>query len=262
MSRRGVSRVGSKLAKTGVVRRSRELAVHVPATRRFGRERLRAMLRRHGMVYVKPNTGSQGVGILRVDRSGERYRCRKGTSSHTYRSFGAMYGAIRRFTDGRRYLIQRGIHTLRRRGRVFDFRVMIQRNPAGKWTCTGTAGRVAHPRKIVSNGSQGGTIYSAGALLRPIAGRVGAKRVQRRMNRLARLTAAQFGRAYPAMNELGIDIAVDRRLKPWILEVNTAPDPCPFTKLRDRSAIRRIVRYARAYGRRYSLTCNKARSGG
>ncbi|MFD0674604.1 YheC/YheD family protein [Cohnella sp. GCM10027633] len=262
MKKQRVSRVGSKLAKTGVVSRSRVLAAHVPATRRFGRERLRAMLRRHGMVYVKPNTGSQGIGILRVDTKRGRYRYRKGMQSRTFASFGAMYGAMRSFTDGRRYLVQRGIHTLRRNGRVFDFRVMIQRNPAGRWECTGTAGRVAHPGKIVSNGSQGGTIYSANALLRPIAGRAGAKRVQRRMNRLARLTAAQFGRAYPAMNELGIDIAVDRRLKPWILEVNTAPDPCPFTKLNDRTAIRRIVRYARAYGRRYSLTCNKAKRGG
>lgn len=249
----------SKLAKTRIVQQNRELARHVPATRTFSRRRLFAMLERYRMVYVKPDRGSLGVGVMRVDKIKGGYRYQNGTRIYACPTFQSLYRALRRMIGGERYLIQRGISALRRGGCPFDFRIMIQRNTAKSWICTGIAGRVAHPRKIVSNGSQGGTIYSADALLRPIAGRTATVRIQRKMKQLAKLTSAQFSRSYSAMNELGLDIAVDRSLKPWILEVNTRPDPCPFTKLDDKSAIRRIVRYAKSYGRSYCLTCTKAR---
>ena len=249
----------SKLAKTRVVQQNSELARHVPATRRFSRRQLYTMLEQYRMVYVKPDRGSLGVGVMRVDKKRNGYRYQNGTRIYACPTFQALYHALKRTIREERYLIQQGVSALRHGGCPFDFRVMIQRNPANDWTCTGIAGRVAHPRKIVSNGSQGGTIYSADALLRPIAGRTASARIQRKMRRLARLTALQFSRSYPAMNELGLDIAVDSSLKSWMLEVNTRPDPCPFTKLDDKSAIRRIVRYAKSYGRSYCLTCTKAK---
>jgi glutathione synthase/RimK-type ligase-like ATP-grasp enzyme len=251
--------IASKLAKTRIVQQSRELARHVPDTRRFSRHQLYAMLEQYRMVYVKPDRGSLGVGVMRIDKERGGYRYQNGTRIYACPTFQALYRALKKTIREERYLIQRGIRALRRGGCPFDFRIMVQRNPAKTWVCTGTAGRVAHPRKVVSNGSQGGTIYVADALLRPIAGRARSVRIQSAMRRLAILTALQFSRSYPAMNELGLDIAVDRSLRPWILEVNTRPDPCPFTKLDDTSAIRRIVRYAQAYGRSYCLACTKAR---
>lgn len=261
MKNRHKQTVSSKLIKTELLRGG-ELGKHVPLTVPFTRNRLRSMLGKSGMVYVKPDTGSQGIGIMRVERTpNSRYRYQIGTERHDFGSYEEMYGSMRRRTDQRRHLIQQGVRVLRHEGRPFDFRIMTQKNAAGRWIDTGIAGRVAHPGKIVSNGSQGGTIYEAGRLLRPAAGRAGTARTIGSMRRLALLAAVRFAREYPAMNELGIDIAVDRRLKPWILEVNTRPDPCPFAKLEDRTAIRRIVRYGRRFGRRYCLRCGKAKSG-
>jgi hypothetical protein len=136
---------------------------------------------------------------------------------------------------------------------------MIQKNPKGKWECTGTAGRVAHPQKAVTNGSQGGTIFKAEALIEPKAGNEKTAELLKQMNGLAEQTAARLSRTFPNLNELGVDIAVDSSLKPWILEANSKPDPCPFTKLDDKSIIRKIKRYGKAYGRRYCLRCTKAK---
>jgi len=255
------TRISSKLLKTRIVMRDMELAGYVPATRPFSRNRLAAMLERYGMVYVKPDTGSLGIGVLRVEKTAGVYRYQAGTRAYVFRAFGELYDSLRRQTGSRRYLIQKGVHMLRHQGRPFDFRIMIQRNPSGIWKPTGAAGRVAHPRKAVTNGSQGGTIFPVDALLVPLAGQEESDRLLKTMYRMAELTAARFSRSYPGMNELGLDIAVDRRLKPWLLEVNTRPDPCPFTKLPDKTMIEIIVSYGKAYGRRYCLTCSKSKKG-
>ncbi|GAA4865422.1 hypothetical protein GCM10023310_51170 [Paenibacillus vulneris] len=250
--------ISSKWEKTRVVLQDRRLASHVPITRRFSRKLLDEMLNRYRMVYVKPESGSLGIGVMRVDKLKKGYRYQKGVQAFTFPTFQAMYLSLSKHIGKRSYLIQKGIHVLRYRGRPYDFRVVIQKNPAGRWERTGTIARVAHPRKIVSNGSQGGTIFMPRSLLVPAAGKKQTARILADMDRLAYLTAAQFSRAYPAMKELGLDIAIDHRWYPWILEVNTRPDPCPFTKVPDTSMLRKIVAYARAYGKRYRLKCLKA----
>ncbi|TVY09488.1 YheC/YheD family protein [Paenibacillus cremeus] len=252
-------RISSKLKKHVVLLRDRQLSDYVPSTLRLTRGSFRSMLNRYGMVYIKPVTGSLGIGVMRVEKKGRTYRYKSGLRTRAFRSFTRMYRSVEPSIRRKRYLVQKGIHVLKYQGRPFDFRVVMQKNPNRQWEWTGTAARVAHPGKVVTNGSQGGTIYPAQRLLRSLAGKRKASTLMHHMTRLGRLTARQFGQAFPAMNELGLDIAIDRRFKPWILEVNTSPDPCPFTKLDDRSMLRRMVRYAKAYGKVYNLTCNKAK---
>ncbi|WP_199615152.1 YheC/YheD family protein [Paenibacillus alkalitolerans] len=256
-SRRKV--ISSKLRKTKILSRSAALIRYVPQTDVLTSGRLSQMLHRYGMVYIKPVTGSLGIGVMRIDNIGGSYRYQSGLRTYTFDTFRQMYASIRRRIDAKRYLVQRGIDMLRHKERPFDFRVMVQRNPSGSWECTGTAARLAHPNKVVTNGSQGGTIYPAGALLEEAAGKQIAGLLTEEMKKIAVFAAYQFSRFYPAMNELGLDIAVDGCLRPWILEVNTRPDPCPFTKLPDPAVIGKIKKYARAYGRVYNLACMKAR---
>ncbi|WP_159884579.1 YheC/YheD family protein [Paenibacillus puerhi] len=251
--------ISSKLLKTRIVLRDPRLARHVPSTEPFTKENLAAALRRDGMVYVKPDHGSLGVGVMKVERLEAGYRLHSGVKASTFPTIRGLQQSLLKRIGTKPYLVQQGIRVLRYEGRPFDFRVMIQKNPAGRWECTGIAARVAHPGKAVTNGSQGGTIFTPSTLLLPAAGRHKTDRLLRHMKRLAALTAAVFSRTYPAMHELGLDIAVDRRLKPWVLEVNTRPDPCPFTKLEDRTLVKKIVAYGQAYGRRYCLNCTKAR---
>lgn len=251
--------VSSKWIKTRIMQRNVKLSKYVPATHPFDRHRLSTMLAQHGMLYVKPDIGSLGIGVIRVEKRSGTYRYQSGTRIYHFPTFDKLYQSLRHRCGTKRYLIQKGIHVLTHESNPYDFRVMIQRNPSGKWECTGTAARVAHPQKAVTNGSQGGTIYSPYDLLAPRIGVQATTLLLHEMEKISQLTAGQLSRSYPGMNELGIDIAVDQRLKPWILEVNTRPDPCPFTKLADQTIIRKIVRFGRANGRKYDLTCAKAK---
>ncbi len=256
------TRLSSKWVKTKVMVGSATLAAHIPTTWLLSERTLKRLLNRHGMVYVKPVIGSCGVGVMRVERSQGGWIVQDGRTRVSYSTYKALYGWIRKRIKGTSYLVQRGIRMLRHKGRPIDFRVMIQKGRKAGWKVTGVAARVAHPSKAVTNGSQGGSIHGAQSLLKRKAGSDSAYRLLKKFNRLAHSTAKRLGSAYPRMRELGLDIAVDDKHRPWILEVNTRPDPCPFTKLADTSMLREMVRYAQGYGRCYDLRCRKARRGG
>lgn len=250
--------VSSKLVKTKVLLRNSNLIQYVPRTESLTSHRLLHMLNRYKMVYIKPVSGSLGIGVIKVEQIGSIYRYREDVHTYNFRTFHQMYDSIHRRIGRKPYLVQKGIIMLRHKNRPFDFRVMIQRSHDGTWDCTGVAARLAHPKRAVTNGSQGGTIYTAEEILSKVTTQAKAENIVNQMRQIGLLTASQFGSSYPAMNELGLDVAVDREHRLWILEVNTRPDPCPFTKLPDSTMIKTIVEHGKGYGRTYDLRCTKA----
>jgi hypothetical protein len=198
---------------------------------------------------------------MRIELSKKKWIIQSGVNRTPFSTYQAMYRWLCKSMRGEKYLVQRGIRVLRHGGRPLDYRVMIQKGRRTGWKVTGMVARVAHPRKAVTNGSQGGSIFAAESMLQRTSGQAKAARLLKTFNRLAYATARRFTEAYPGMQELGLDIAVDDKHRTWILEVNTRPDPCPFTKVEDPSMIRNIVKVARGYGRTYRLQCNKAKRG-
>lgn len=269
LGRKGSRRVADKWAKSEALRGDAGLARHLPQTKVLTEETLDEMLRKWRMVYVKPIRGSQGNGVMRAELKpgsgsggvGLRYVYQLGETRRTFSTYAAFYRSILEVTKRQGYLVQKGIRMLKHGGRPFDIRLVMQQSPQGLWEATGTLGRVAHPRKIVTNGSQGGTIYPTAYLLKPFARKALRSRMLVGMDELAVRVAKRLHGAYPGIKELGLDLAIDRQLKPWILEVNTVPDPCPFTLLEDQSMLRKIVRYAKGYGKTYRLHCKKAKRG-
>ncbi|WP_276352370.1 YheC/YheD family protein [Cohnella caldifontis] len=246
MNRSRIRHVGSKWSKTKVILRDRALRPYVPETRRINAASLQAMLNRYRMVYVKPVSGMHGKGVMRVARTGAGgYVCRWGSSGSRYRGFRPLYEAIRKRTRGRPYLVQRGIRLLTVRGKLFDIRVMVQKPPGRKWKATGIIGRLARPGRVVTNYHSGGKPTDVRTLLRGYAKPARIDVLMRTMAAVSRRAAAALNRGYPGVNMVGADIGLDRSLKPWIIELNTSPDPYLFRFLKDKRVSRRVLRYAR-----------------
>ena len=244
-----IQRVLSKLAKTDVLLKHGELRDHIPDTRKLSHQSITDMIHTYGMVYVKPDVGTFGSGVIRVERAPEGFRAQLGTRVYKFGSIDGLYAGLLRIKHRGTYVVQRGIHLLKHKGRRFDIRVMVQMSPRGAWETTGIIGRLAHPKRIVTNYHSGGTPMSFQSLM---ASHLSADRQQAYMTKLRALgtrTARQLQTRYPGLKELGLDVAVDRDLRPWILEVNTKPDPFLFRKLKDKSVFRKVYRYADAYGR-------------
>jgi glutathione synthase/RimK-type ligase-like ATP-grasp enzyme len=250
VSRLAIQRVKSKWAKTAVLLQDVTLRDLIPKTVKWSKSSLASLLDQFGMVYIKPENGTFGNGVMRAERrEGKHYSLQSGTSIQVFPEFEPLANMVQQKIGSRRYLIQQGIDLLKKQNRRFDLRVMVQKNPKGKWETTGMIGRLSHPAKIVTNYHNGGTPMPIEDLMQ---GHLRAKEFPPYTAKLKQLgvdVAGQLQRKYPGLKEIGIDVAVDRELKPWILEVNTLPDPFVFRKLPDKKVFRKVYRYCVAYGR-------------
>lgn len=241
--------VHSKWKKTIALIGDRKVSGHIPHTEKLQRSTLAAMLSRYGMVYVKPEKGTFGNGVMRVEQAAGGFKYQAGTNIRSFTSYDAMYDDLKKTIKGRSYLVQKGIHLLKHRGRKFDIRVMVQKNPNNRWEATGIIGRVAHPRKVVTNFHNGGTLKPAALLLSSYMDTVEKTGFFNSLKVLGVRVASRLESRYPGIKEIGLDIAVDRSKHAWVLEVNTCPDPYIFKVLQDKSVFRKVYRYAKTYGR-------------
>jgi hypothetical protein len=247
-----IQRIRSKWAKTEILLAHPLLKEHVPYTSSFNRSSIEQLLRDYEMIYVKPVYGTYGNGVIRVEFNPgaiQPYFFQAGEHKYSFSTFDTMYRKLLHVKLRKAYLCQQGIHLLKYAGRRFDLRVMVQKNPKSQWETTGIIGRLGHPRKIVTNYHAGGTPMPVSKLLRGSLSSDHSASYQARLRSLGILIARVMEQKHPKIKEIGVDIAIDHNLKPWILEINTLPDPFLFKALPDRALFRRIYSYAVAYGR-------------
>ncbi|MBB6672333.1 YheC/YheD family protein [Cohnella nanjingensis] len=237
---------------------------HLPSTRLLqSNDDVISLLRKHSLVYVKPINGTGGRGILRIERLNGGSFSLQGRD-HTRRivaprrvSRQQLPAALRAWnTNGDRYIAQQGLHIKLPSGRVHDYRMLVQKNGSGEWEVTGCAGRVGPPRSITSNLHGGGEAVSMNALLRQwVDNEDRLHQIRNTAESLGIGVARHLESTYGALCELALDLAIDRRGRVWLLEVNPKPAREVFIQAGEkeayRTAIRRPIEYALwLYGQR------------
>ncbi len=219
------------------------------------------MLGTHTLVYIKPDRGTYGVGVMSVEQLQSKigdadettttsYKLRYEQKTEMFTSLESLDKTLSALFQGKEYLIQQGIHLLRHKGRPFDLRVLTQKSPSGQWVSTGIIGRVAAKNKIITNHHSGGAAQHYKPLMTEHMTADEAENIRKELNVLGVNVASQLQKSYPKLKEIGLDIAIDGRWNIWILEVNTKPALFPFKKFfKDPSIYNQVKKYANAYGR-------------
>lgn len=243
-----VRHVFSKWKKTRVLQNS-SLKRYIPKTAAYSSSSLKEMLNRYNMVYVKPDKGTHGKGVMRAKRRSKgAFELREGVSTKVFRSVNQLHSSIKSRIGKRKYLVQKGIHMMSHRGRKFDLRVLVQKNLNNNWEAMSILGRKADANKIVTNVSNGGSMESLSTLLRPHMNKASIRKLRRELNQMGLSAGKRLSKKYRGLKQLGLDIALDKNMQPWILEVNTSPAIYVYRTFNP-SAYRRILRYTKAYGR-------------
>ncbi|MEK0314785.1 YheC/YheD family protein [Cohnella sp. 56] len=248
MGYRSVS-IKSKWVKTKWLLQSANERKYVPHTKLFSHDSLRHMLSRHHTVFFKPTGGTGGFHVYRIRKLGRGYRLQHNTSRSFYPTFDALYAYLNKRAKGRSYLLQKGINLAVTRGRPFDIRVMVQKTNARAWQSTAVFAKIGIPNKVATNYHQGGRLGKFRQTLSGAGfGSSAIRRKERELKRLGVSVGKLFDRRKRGFRELGLDVALDRSGRPWVLEVNTRPQIYPL-KRGDKAVYRRIMAYARQYGR-------------
>lgn len=244
------STISSKWIKTSWLLKQPHLRKNIPRTMLFNKKNLISMLTAYSTIYFKPTDGTGGANIIRISREKAGFQTQYNSAKSSYPSIESLYNKLNRFSNKRSFLLQEGIHLARTNGNPFDIRVMVQKSNQGTWVCTAVFTKIGKPGKVATNYHQGGklgyfhqTMTGAG-YNDPLI-----KRIEAKLKQLGISVGNNFDHHRKGFRELGLDVALDPKGKPWILEVNTRPQFYPLKNMKDKRLYQRIVYYARQYGR-------------
>jgi glutathione synthase/RimK-type ligase-like ATP-grasp enzyme len=233
---------------------------YLPESHAFtGYDTLKSMDAKYRTLFLKPVRGSLGKGIIRVTKTETgSYACHysetNGTRRMIYPSLAKVYAAVSQRMKTQKFQIQQGLQIATVEGRPVDYRALVQKGLSGEWGITSIVGRIAGANHFVSNLAKGGTIAPAKTAISrsniPASRRGKALIVLRKASLyiakgIESTIDAHFG-------ELGVDLALDKGGRVWLLEVNSKPSKNDNTQLTEgkmRPSVKMIVLYARHLAR-------------
>ncbi|WP_379164459.1 YheC/YheD family protein [Paenibacillus sp. sgz5001063] len=214
------------------LKESRATSKHVPKTRRLrSANTLVAMLRNHESLYLKPENGKAGKGIMRLKYRLDsslpyRLQIQSGKKNVTYKaaSLERLWARIGKEKGDSRYIVQQAIELAAHRGRPFDLRVLLQKNGKGAWAITGIGARLAGARSITTHVPRGGSIEEPASMLEGTFGAERSAAILKSVPTTALLIARQIERASETMlGEMSMDLGVDQEGGLWFFEANSRP---------------------------------------
>jgi hypothetical protein len=190
------------------------------------------MLERFPKIYIKPVSGLQGRGIVRISMEDKMFilKYRESGVNHmiTFEDQDKASEYIgERFHDGR-YLIQQGVDLLEYKGRLIDFRCVVQKNQSNAWICKAIIGRSGVKNSIVSNISSGGAAYTAENILRKAipTSEENIDDMKQKITAFAITVCNKLDEYGINCGTLGLDIGMDSQGYLWLIEINNRdPDP-------------------------------------
>ncbi|EGK10352.1 YheC/YheD family protein [Kroppenstedtia eburnea] len=239
--KRKYRQIASKGMKHVVMWQHPHLRSCLPETVWYSEENIKKMLRQSPSVFVKPDKGGGGSGIIRIRKLAHRFEIcfRKNCRMVEEGNLGRTVGKL--LSPSRRYILQEGVELATIEGRPFDIRILLQK-PGNRWVLSGMVAKVAARGRFVTNHCKGGQPMEMKKALQAMDGEgIFPEKIMRELAKISYLTADVLERRFPGLKELGIDVGLDGVGKPWIFEVNTRPYFRMFSKIENPSLYRRIL---------------------
>lgn len=230
----------------------------VPETYVYTPAKLKAMLMRHPLLYVKPGNGTGGRSILKVAATGKAYELlgrdrRNARKTARLSSKAAVEKWVKQWVSQQRikggnFLVQQGVNLALIPGRIADVRVLIQKTKEGEWSVTGCGVRVGGKASSTSNLHGGGVAIPFHLFVSKRFGEERGQRILRECHLMAHQIASALEERFGRMMEFGLDIGVDVHGHTWLIEVNPKPGREIFRQMGEKEtyaqAIRRPIQYA------------------
>lgn len=213
-----------------------ELQKHLPETADFeNSDKLATLLENYKTVYMKPIHGSLGRGIFKITVTPQGYcsQHRKGKKTFTqiYNNFDDLFTSLRLLKKNSACIIQQGLDFLKYQDRVFDLRVLVQKDKGGRWDITAMVARVANEQSIFPNIAAGGEAVNIETVWHNLFLTSWSESETCKLTReISILSAEVLEKKLGTFCEIGLDIGIDKNKNIWIIEINSKPSRKVFSK--------------------------------
>jgi hypothetical protein len=226
------------------LRKSKITKKHIPSTRKLTEKvDFEKLLERHRLLYLKPEKGKAGKGIMRLKRHLTKnfpYRLsiqeKKKSQTFRYNNISRLCNRIKNYAGDEEYIVQQGIVLANYQNRPFDLRVLVQKNRKGLWAISGVGARVAGNLSITTHVPRGGTIDEPQKLLSSTFGSHSAEKIMRSTKKTALSIAKQVEKGSgQTLGEMSMDLGVDTSGHLWFFEANAKPMKFDEPEIRQKS---------------------------
>lgn len=194
-----------------------------PNTRLYSEDALASFLNRYGTVFVKPDRGYGGTGVIRVSRRDGRHTVIVPNGKRVFANERKLASWLATRCKGKTYIVQQAIDLQPLAGAPVDIRTIVQKDEHGAWEVTAMFAKAAKKGKVVTNVKAGGRVLTVPGYLRQTLGSSAQQQAILKRLRQMSLRIARVFQAYYTNRVYALDIGMDRRRKLWLIEVNTHP---------------------------------------
>ena len=181
-------------------------------------------LNENGKAVLKPIVGRRGLEIYFVKKYKNHYIVQDDTKERRFNQAELknwIYEIALR--KGRHYMVQQYVEARTKNEEPFDIRSHVQKNAEGKWQITKIYPRIGNKKSILSNISRGGKTDDLEAFLIHEFGEKG-KQYNKDLKQLSFDLTQHLDKIYGlVLDELGLDITIDKTGRFWLHEVNMGP---------------------------------------
>ncbi|MBS4173956.1 YheC/YheD family protein [Bacillus sp. FJAT-49736] len=251
---------------------------YFPETVQYSTQALEDFLGRYRFVYVKPDGGGQGKGILRISSKSFSSRIasiikmvlkpRLFLANLSTLFANRLYKVQGFSTKGeniaveitdlkqvkkiiqptpfldkyRSFILQAGINSISKDGLPLGIRVHTQK-VNNEWIRSGILGKMVNSEDGIVNRNRGAWAIPFREFVIQQAGmdEKKATELENEITMISLKVSKIFGVKYPWCEECGIDFGIDQNGQPWIFEVNTIPSIAFYSELADKSMYRQII---------------------
>jgi glutathione synthase/RimK-type ligase-like ATP-grasp enzyme len=200
------------------------IRVSLPETEMATIESIKGMMERHHTLILKPNNGSIGKGIMKLEKSTDHswtlfYR---GTSQGKYSQYTfhrTLPYLLRRTILKQSYLVQQRLPLAEYKGRPYDFRVSVQRDRTGDWKVTGIVGKAAANRSFITNVAQGGQVHPLETIIESNTAQSSAY-IREQLTQFSLSIAQHLSGHLPYLADIGLDVGITPEGFPLFIECN------------------------------------------
>ncbi|QGT99320.1 hypothetical protein SYNTR_0727 [Candidatus Syntrophocurvum alkaliphilum] len=230
-----------------------QLNDYLPETYSFSKENIESMIQKYSTLYLKPIHGSLGKGIIKLtkDKSGKLHYIihRTGRIRGKADNIEEFIKKTKKSHGNRPYIVQQGINLAKYKGAPFDIRIIFQKNSKGNWQISKKFARVAPRGSSISNLSSGGKVQTTKKTFRYLFNKKDTiearnKEIKNMCLKIAKTIENSYDGTF---GELGLDIGIDIKGHPWLIEVNSKPRKTTetvFSKIIVKNTFKRPIEFS------------------